>query len=191
MKEVEILEIFSKIGAYQQGHFKLSSGLHSGVYLQCALVLQDPIIAARLCKVLAERFEAEEPDLVIGPALGGIVFAYELARNLNARSIFTERNDEGKMVLRRGFRAHSANRVIIAEDVLTTGKSTKEVIEVLKEDGIKPLGVAALVDRSGGKIDFGGIKQESLLKLNIPTFTEKECPLCQEGLPIIKPGSRK
>jgi orotate phosphoribosyltransferase len=191
MNEREIVEIFTKMGAYQHGHFKLSSGLHSGAYLQCALVLQDPFLAARLCGVLAEKFRADKPDLIIGPAMGGITMAYEMARALNARAIFSERDKEGKMCFRRGFIASPENKVLIAEDVLTTGGSVKEVIELLAKDSIIPVGVACLVDRSSERIDFGGIKYESLIKLDIPTFEENKCPLCQEGMPINKPGSRK
>ena len=191
MQEMEILDILTKSGAYQQGHFRLSSGLHSGAYFQCALVLQNPIVAARLCGALAEKFRADTPDTIIGPAMGGIVLAYELARVFNARAIFTERDDDGKMVLRRGFTAVPENRILIAEDVLTTGRSVKEVIALLGQDGIVPVGVAGLVNRSRSPIDFGGIKCESLIKLDIPTFEEGACPLCQEGMPLIKPGSRK
>ncbi|MGB2630362.1 MAG: orotate phosphoribosyltransferase [Candidatus Omnitrophota bacterium] len=191
MNEREIMEIFTKMRAYQTGHFKLSSGLHSGAYLQCALVLQSPVLAARLCGVLAEKFRADGPDLIIGPAMGGITMAYEMARALNARAIFAERDKEGKMCLRRGFIVSPKNRVLIAEDVLTTGGSVKEVIKLLAEDSITPLGVACLVDRSSERIDFGGIKHESLIKLDIPVFREDECPLCQEGMSITKPGSRK
>jgi len=191
MQEIEILDIFTKTGAYQQGHFKLSSGLHSGAYLQCALVLQDPRLSDRLCSVLAAKFRADEPDVVIGPAMGGVVLAYELARSLKARALFTERDASGKMTLRRGFTVCPQNKVLIAEDVLTTGRSVKEVIALLQEDGIRPVGVACLVDRSSSKADFGGIKHESLIKLNIPTFEEDKCPLCQEGMPLVKPGSRK
>ena len=191
MQEMEVMDLFRKTGAYKQGHFRLSSGLHSGAYLQCALVLQDPRIAARLCSVLAAKFAADTPDIVIGPALGGVVLAYELARALKAKAIFTERDQNGEMKLRRGFIVSPTYKVLVAEDVLTTGRSVKEVIDLLKQDGIKPVGVAALVDRSGGRIDLGGIKHESLLKLNIPAFSEDKCPLCQEGLPIEKPGSRK
>ncbi len=191
MQDMEVMDLFKKTGAYQQGHFKLSSGLHSGAYLQCALVLQQPIIAERLCAVLAEKFRADKPDVILGPAMGGVVFAYELARALNARAIFSERDAEGKMCLRRGFRVCPDNKVLIAEDVLTTGKSTKEVIALLEGEDVRPIGIASLVNRSAEPIDFGGIKTESLLKLNVPTFSEEECPLCQEGIPIIKPGSRK
>jgi orotate phosphoribosyltransferase len=191
MQEMEIIDIFRKCGAYKQGHFKLSSGLHSGAYLQCALVLQNPRIAGRLCRVLANKFKSDSPDLIIGPAMGGIVLAYEVARALNARAIFTERDDSGKMTLRRGFNVSANNRVLITEDVLTTGKSIKEVLSLLRQDGITPVGIACLVDRSSSLLDFAGVKHESLLKLEIPTFTEEECPLCQEGIPVVKPGSRK
>lgn len=191
MQEMEVMDLFRKTGAYKQGHFRLSSGLHSGAYLQCALVLQDPRIAERLCASLAARFAAVTPDIVIGPAMGGVVLAYELARALKAKAIFTERDQNGEMKLRRGFIVSPSQKVLVAEDVLTTGRSVKEVIALLKQDGIRPAGVAALVDRSGGRIDLGGIKHESLIKLNIPAFSEDKCPLCQEGLPIEKPGSRK
>ena len=191
MQEMEIMEMFRKTGAYKQGHFKLSSGLHSGAYLQCALVLQNPIIAARLCSSLATRFMAFRPDVVVGPALGGVVIAYELARALGARAIFTERDSSGEMKLRRGFRVSPSSKVIVAEDVLTTGKSVREVISLLREDGVVPVGIAALVDRAGQRLDFGGIRHEGLIKLNIPIFEPEHCPLCQEGLPIDKPGSRK
>ena len=191
MKEIETMDLLRKTGAYKQGHFKLSSGLHSGAYMQCALVLQNPIIAARLCKALAAKFRADAPDVVLGPAMGGIVLAYELARAFNARAIFTERDDDGKMKLRRGFTVTPANKVLVAEDVLTTGKSVKEVISLLRKDGVVPIGVAALVDRSAGKLDFDGVKHENLIKLDIPVFKEEDCPLCQEGIPITKPGSRK
>lgn len=191
MKEMEIMDLFSATRAYLQGHFKLSSGLHSGVYLQCALVLQDPVVASRLCEVLARKFQADKPDVVVGPAMGGIVLAYELARALNARAIFTERDAEGVMQLRRGFDLFPNNKVLIAEDVLTTGKSVKEVISLLKKKDVTPLGIASLVNRSTSPIDFDGIKSESLLKLVHPVFREEACPLCQEGMPLIKPGSRK
>ena len=191
MQEREILDIFAKTGAYKQGHFRLSSGLHSGFYLQCALVLENPIIVERLCSALANKFRDVEPDVVIGPALGGIVLAYELARALGARAIFTERDDAGNMTLRRGFMVSPNNKVLVAEDVLTTGKSVNEVIHLLKKESIIPVGVASLVNRSGGTVTFGNVRSESLLNLNVPTFTPADCPLCKEGLAIEKPGSRK
>ena len=191
MQEMEIMDLLQKTGAYKQGHFKLSSGLHSASYLQCALLLQNPIVAARLCSVLAQKFVQDEPDVILGPAMGGVILAYEMAKPLGARAIFTERNADGKMELRRGFVITPENKVLIAEDVLTTGKSVKEVISLLAEDDIVPVGVASLVDRSSGKVDFGSIKTESLLKIDVPTFTEDDCPLCQEGIQLVKPGSRK
>jgi orotate phosphoribosyltransferase len=191
MKEREVMDIFTRAGAYHQGHFKLSSGLHSGGYLQCALVLQDPQIAARLSEALADKFRADEPDVILGPAMGGVVLAYEMARTMKARALFSERDDKGTMSLRRGFEVLPENRVLIAEDVLTTGRSVREVIAMLKDKGIEPVGVASLVDRSGGGLDFDGIKYESLIKLNVPSFKEDACPLCQKGLPVVKPGSRK
>ena len=191
MQDIEVMDLFRKTGAYKQGHFKLSSGLHSGAYMQCALVLQNPIIASRLCAVLADKFRADAPDVILGPAMGGVVLAYELARALNARAIFSERDDDGRMKLRRGFTVTPANKVLIAEDVLTTGKSVKEVIALLREDGVVPVGVAALVERSTEQLDFNGVKHEKLIKLDIPSFKEGECPLCQEGIPVTKPGSRK
>lgn len=188
MKEGTILNIFQERKALLTGHFKLSSGLHSGQYLQCALVLQDPKYAERICGELASRFKGDNVNVVIGPALGGIVLSYEVARALGSRSIFAERED-GKMKLRRGFSIDKDNRVLVVEDVLTTGLSTKEVIGIVKELGGHLVGVGVLVDRSGG-IDFG-VKLTSLLKMDIPTFKPEACPLCKESIPLIKPGSRR
>ncbi|MBF0252889.1 MAG: orotate phosphoribosyltransferase [Candidatus Omnitrophica bacterium] len=191
MTNEEVMNIFTKTEAYKKGHFKLSSGLHSDSYLQCALVLQDPKTAAPLCEALAVKIKDLNPTVILGPAMGGVVFAYEMARSVGVRSIFSERNDEGKMALRRGFSVSKEDRIVIAEDVLTTGKSVKEVISLLAENGVAPVGVVSLVDRSGGKCEFGGIRVESLLKVNVPTFDPADCPLCKEGKPIEKPGSRK
>ncbi|KJJ84509.1 orotate phosphoribosyltransferase [Candidatus Omnitrophus magneticus] len=190
MQEKEILDIFKQCEAYQQGHFKLSSGLHSGFYLQCAKVLQDPVIAERLCRFLAHKMGMIKPDIVIGPAMGGIVISYEMARVLGTRSIFSERDKDGKMALRRGFVLPSGSNVLIAEDVLTTGKSIKEVLELMKDDGISVVGVACLIDRSVELVELQGIRVYSLLRLNIPVYKETDCPLCKEGIPIVKPGSR-
>ncbi len=184
-----ILNIFNKTNALLTGHFKLSSGLHSEKYLQCALVLQYPKYAKLLCSELAKRFEKEKPTVVIGPALGGIIVSYEIARALNCRSIFAERQ-EGKLVLRRSFAIDKKDRVLVVEDVVTTGLSTKEVIELVKESRAKLVGVGSIVDRSGHKIDFG-VKFKSLIKVRIDTYTEDNCPLCKKGIQAIKPGSRK
>lgn len=188
---MEIMEILERSGAYKHGHFKLSSGFHSGSYLQCALVLQDPILASRVCGVLANKFKADKPDIVIGPAMGGIIFAYEMARALGAKAMFTERDAQGRMALRRDFIVTPVNKVLIAEDVFTTGRSVREIIDILKKDSVTPVGIAGFIDRSLGRLDFGGIKHESLIKLNLPVFEEENCPLCREGVPLVKPGSRK
>ncbi len=191
MTNDQVMDIFKKTEAYKSGHFKLSSGLHSDSYLQCALVLQHPDIAGDLCKVLAEKVKDLKASVVLGPAMGGVVFAYEMARALGVNSIFSERDEDGKMVLRRGFQVSSGDRVLIAEDVLTTGKSVKEVMAMLAEQGVVPVGVVSLVNRSGGKCDLGNIPTVSLLTVDVPTFDPEECPLCSAGKPIEKPGSRK
>ena len=189
MKEKEILEIFKKTGAFLKGHFKLSSGLHSAHYLQCARVLQHPEHAEKLCKALAEKFKKARPDVVIAPALGGILVSYEVARALNIKNLFTERVN-GRMTLRRGFEISKDDKVLIVEDVITTGLSTQEVIETVKSFGSTIVGVGCLVDRSGGKIDFGA-RFKSLVTLDIPTFKPENCPLCKDKIPLTKPGSRQ
>jgi orotate phosphoribosyltransferase len=189
MKEKEILEIFKKTGAFLNGHFRLSSGFHSAQYLQCARVLQHPEYAGSLCKILADKFTSAKPDIVIAPALGGILVSYEVARALKVKSLFTERVD-GKMTLRRGFELNKNDKVLIVEDVITTGLSTKEVVEAVKAFGSTIVGVGCLVDRSGGKADFGA-PLKSLLFLDIPAFKPENCPLCKDKIPITKPGSRQ
>lgn len=189
MTEKDVLKLFETHGALLSGHFKLSSGLHSEKYLQCALVLQYPDAAENLAKALVAKFPKEKVDVVVGPALGGITLAYEVARAIGCRGIFTERQ-EGKMVLRRGFAVGKGERALVVEDVVTTGGSTKEVIDVIKaSDGIV-VGVGSIIDRSGGKIDFDA-PFISLAKINIETFSGAECPLCKKNIPLAKPGSRK
>ena len=188
MKKEEILKIFEETRALLKGHFRLSSGLHSGDYLQCALVLQHPEYAGKLCSQLAENFKKDKPTCVVAPALGGVVVSSEVPRSLGVRSLFTERKD-GKMVLRRGFDIKPEDRVLVVEDVITTGLSTKEVLEVVKSFSATIVGVGSIIDRSGKKIDFG-VKSISLLKLDLPVFPPEECPLCKKGIEITKPGSR-
>ncbi|MBN1354184.1 MAG: orotate phosphoribosyltransferase [Candidatus Omnitrophica bacterium] len=188
MTEKEILDIFKKANAVLEGHFKLSSGKHSPRYLQCARVLERPGYAAKLCGELSKKFSGEEIDTVIAPALGGILVSYEVARSLGARALFTERV-EGKMTLRRGFELGKNNNVLVVEDVITTGLSTREVIDVVKSFGSNVAGVGCLVNRSGEKIDFEA-RFEGLLKIEIPTFDPETCPLCKTGTPLVKPGSR-
>lgn len=189
MSEKEILALFDKYSALLKGHFKLSSGLHSEKYLQCALVLQHPDVAERFSKAIAEKFSKGEIDVVIGPALGGITLAYEVARTLGVRGMFTERQ-EGRMLLRRGFCIEKGENVLVVEDVVTTGGSTKEVIEVAKSYGGVVVGVGSIIDRSDGAIDFGAPFQ-SLAKIKVETFKEDACPLCKKNIPLTKPGSRK
>lgn len=184
----EVLKIFKETGALLEGHFLLTSGLHSSKYFQCAKVLQYPEYAETLCRQIARHFYTSEVELVISPAIGGIIVGYEVARQLEARNIFAER-EEGVMKLRRGFEIKPGERVLVCEDVVTTGGSVFEVIELVKNAGGKLVGVGCIVDRSGGKIDFG-IRFASVVRLEVPTFKPEECPLCKEGIQIEKPGSR-
>ncbi len=190
MKQEALLKIFKDANALLTGHFLLSSGLHSEQYLQCAAVLSYPQQAHKLCTSLAEKFKRQKIDLVIGPAYGGILVAYELARVLGARAIFTEREDN-RMQLRRDFTIAQGARVLVAEDVVTTGKSAREVIETIRPYQPEIIAVAALVDRSGGKNPFGAIAFEGLLKIDIKTYSPEHCPLCKRDIPLVKPGSRK
>jgi len=184
----DIGRIFREAGALLEGHFRLSSGLHSGHYIQCALVLQYPRIATHLGARLAEAFAGEPIETVIAPAIGGIIVAHEVARHLEVRAIFAER-EAGRFVLRRGFAIAPAERVLIVEDVITTGRSTREVIELVREAGGEAVGVGALVDRSGTALYFG-VPLRTLLQLEWPTYPPDECPLCAAGVPMTTPGSR-
>ncbi|MFZ5640739.1 MAG: orotate phosphoribosyltransferase [Bacillota bacterium] len=188
LTQEEATEIFKKANALLTGHFKLTSGRHSNQYMQCAQVLQYPHYAAKLCADLAERFAGKKVDVVIGPAMGGIIVAYEVARALGVRAIFTER-EQGVMTLRRGFSIGKDEKVLVVEDVITTGGSVKEVIEVVKATGAEIVGVGVLVDRSNGRVEFG-LPAEAVLRLDIKSYQPEECPLCKEGLPLVKPGSR-
>lgn len=188
MNEKEVLTVFKKTGAFLEGHFKLSSGLHSGRYLQCAKVLQYPTYAEKLCTALAEKFTGGEIDTVIAPALGGILVSYEVARALNAKSVFTERV-EGKMALRRGFTLKKNEKVLVVEDIVTTGLSTRGVIDTVKSFGASLVGVGCIIDRSKGKAVFGA-RFESLSKIDIPTYESRNCPLCKDRIPVTNPGSR-
>lgn len=184
----QILSIFKETGALLEGHFILTSGLHSGSYFQCAKVFQYPGHAETLCRDLAGHYRDSEIETVVSPAVGGIVTGYETARLLGVRSIFTERVD-GTMTLRRGFSVSENERVLVVEDVTTTGGSVKEVIEVMRSHGAVVAGVGAVVDRSGGTIDFG-VPYHALLQMQVETFDPKECPMCQSGSQAVKPGSR-
>ena len=177
--------------ALLRGHFRLSSGLHSDTYVQCARYLRRPELAAPAAAALAAQIQAAGllPDVVVGPAMGGVVMGYELARQLGVPGIFTERDADGQMTLRRGFTIAPGERVVIAEDVVTTGKSTLEVARVLRALGAEVLAVASLIDRTGGQggLDF---PHYVLLAVQAATFAPESCPLCAAGVPVIKPGSR-
>ncbi|OMH40471.1 orotate phosphoribosyltransferase [Desulfurobacterium indicum] len=193
LTEEEIKEIFLKANAFLEGHFLLSSGLHSPYYLQCAKVLQYPEYAEVLCKEIAEKVKELEVDIdfVIAPAIGGIIVSYETARHTGVRGIFAERKDGVNLVLRRGFEIKPGEKALVVEDVVTTGKSTKETIEVVKSFGGKVVAVGSLVDRSGGKVDFG-VPFVTLWRLEVPAYEPSSCPICKEGkIPLEKPGSRK
>lgn len=188
MQREEILDLFQKTGVLLEGHFRLTSGRHSGQYLQCAQVLQYPQYTDQLAEELAAAFTGQAIDTVIGPALGGIIIAYEVARKLGTRALFAER-ENGVMTLRRGFRISPGERVLVVEDVVTTGGSVNEVLEIVAAQQGQVVGVGALVDRSGGRLNFG-VPLRALLELEIPSYSPAECPLCQAGLPLVKPGSR-
>ncbi|MEN6389242.1 MAG: orotate phosphoribosyltransferase [Syntrophomonas sp.] len=189
LNSTDATRIFSEAGALLTGHFKLTSGRHSNRYMQCAQVLQYPQFTEQLALHLAEQFAGDGIELVVGPAMGGIIVAYEVARQMGVSAIFTERQD-GKMELRRGFVIQPGQRVLVVEDVITTGGSVQEVIDIVRQNGGEVAGVAVLVDRSGGKVNFG-VKQASVLQLDIESWEAPDCPMCKagQGEPI-KPGSR-
>jgi len=188
MTSEQVLDIYKKTGALLTGHFLLSSGLHSEQYLQSALVLQQPEIATELCAALAEKIKDVTIEVVIAPALGGVFVSHETARALGVRAIFAERVN-GELTLRRGFTIKPGERVLVVEDVITTGKSTKETITVVRNAGGVVIAAAALIDRSGGKADIG-VPYKSLVTLAVPAYTPETCPLCKAGSKPVKPGSR-
>lgn len=188
MQEAEVKELLVKHGAILEGHFLLTSGLHSGMYVEKFQVLQYPRATEKLCEGFADMFKEEKIDVVIGPVTGGIILAHETAKHFGTRAIFSER-DNGRMTLKRGFEIKPGERVLIVEDIVTTGGSVLEVIDVVKAWGGIVAGVAMLVDRSGGKVDFG-FPAKALLTLNIKTYAPDECPLCKQGVPLTKRGSR-
>jgi len=188
MKEKEVLKIFQKCGGMLKGHFLLSSGLHSPDYLQAAKVFQYPEYATLLSREMALRFKKKKIDLVIGPAIGGILLSFEMGKILKVKTIFAER-EEGKMRLRRGFSIQKGEKCLVVEDVITTGASTKEVIDLVKRSKADVVGIAAIIERSKEPIDFKA-RKEVLLRIPLITYSEKNCPLCKKKAPLIKPGSR-
>ena len=184
----ELLDMFRRSGALLEGHFRLTSGLHSPGYLQCALVLQIPHQAELLGRGLADRTRDLRPTVVLSPALGGIIIGHEVGRALGVRAIFAERQD-GALTLRRGFIVSETDRVLVVEDVLTTGASTRETIQVATAAGGRVVGAASIVDRSGGRVHLDQ-PLATLIAIDLPVYEPDRCPLCSQGLPVVKPGSR-
>ncbi len=187
MTEQEVKDLLIKTNAIMDGHFLLTSGLHSPHYVEKFNVLQHPEYTQRLCEAMAEKFKDADIETVVGPVTGGVLLAHETGKALGTRAIFTER-ENGKMTFRRGFSLHEGERVLIVEDVVTTGGSIQEVIDVVKEHGGIPVAVSMLVDRSGGKAKFGDIPCTALLHMDVETYAPEECPLCKEGIPMTKRG---
>lgn len=190
-----VMRLFEETGAYLRGHFRLTSGLHSGEYLQCAKVLAHPAYAERLGRELAAKLRGaigdHSVDIVVSPAMGGIIIGHEVARALGARSLFTERDAQSnEMILRRGFEIQPGESAVVVEDVITTGGSTREVVRVVKAAGAQVLAAASIIDRSGGSADVDALRV-SLEILHPVTYPPDDCPLCREGAPLVKPGSRR
>lgn len=188
MTENDVLKIFREHSALLEGHFILSSGLHSDRYIQCALVLQHPRVAEQLCVELGPKLGGFGAKTVVAPALGGVIVAHEVARALGLRAVFTERQN-GEMTLRRGFHLDPGEPVIVVEDVITTGKSTRETADCVESAGGQVVGIGALIDRSGGKVGFD-VPKAALVTLDVKTWDPANCRLCADGKPAVKPGSR-
>jgi orotate phosphoribosyltransferase len=186
MTKEKALQIFKETGVMLEGHFLLTSGRHSDRYMQCARLFQYPGLSEEFSKEIAGRFEGI--DLVAGPAVGGIILAYEVARQLGVPNVFAER-ENGVMTLRRGFSVPEGARVLVVEDVVTTGGSVKEVMELMRRLGGEVAGVGSIVDRSDGKADFG-VPFHAVVSMEVKSYTLGECPLCMAGIPAVKPGSR-
>ncbi len=186
----EIMRRFEEAGAIQKGHFKLTSGVHSDAYIQCAQIMQYPEFIHNLCSELGKKFKGTEVDVIVGPAIGAIIMAHVMAMVLGpwVRAIFTER-ENGKMTLRRSFEIKKGEKVLVVEDITTTGSSVREVINIVKSRQAEVVGVGALIDRSGGKVDFG-VRYEKLVTIKMNTYEPDDCPLCKNKIPITKPGSR-
>lgn len=190
MTKERALEILKEAGVLLEGHFLLTSGRHSGRYLQCARIFRNTRYSEELCAALAAQFKDDRVDIVIGPALGAVQMAYEVSRALGCENFFAERED-GTMTLRRGFAIEPGQRVLVVEDVVTTGGSVREVLEIVRQAGGEIVGVGSIVDRTGGRIDFG-VPFHSVISMEVESYEPSECPLCKAGAPApYKPGSRK
>lgn len=185
-----VMEILKEAGVLLEGHFLLTSGKHSNKYLQCAKIFRNTKYSEELCAALAERFQGQGIDVVIGPALGAVQMTYEVSRWLKCENFFAERED-GKMTLRRGFVFEPGQKVLIVEDVVTTGGSVREVMKIVQEQGAEIVGIGSIVDRTAGKVDFG-VPFQSVISVDVESWQPEECPLCKSGAPApFKPGSRK
>ncbi len=189
MTKDKAFSILTQTGAALEGHFLLTSGRHSNRYMQCARLFESPASAGEMCADLAVQLKDMRVDIVVGPALGGIIMAFELARQLGVKNVFAER-EEGLMTLRRGFTIEKGARCVISEDAVTTGGSVREVMEVVRKAGGEVVAVAAVVDRSAGKVDFG-VPFVSVLSVDVESWPADACPLCAEGSKPVKPGSRR
>lgn len=185
----EIIRLFKEKEAMLEGHFLLTSGRHSDTYMQCAKLFQYADTSELICRQLAKQFDGMQIDLVAGPAMGGIIMAYEMGRQFGVRNIFAER-ENGVMVFRRGFAVPSGANVLVVEDVVTTGGSVREVMALIRKAGATVAGVGSVVDRSAGQVDFG-CTFKAVLSMEIKSYEQQECPVCGMGIPLVKPGSRK
>jgi orotate phosphoribosyltransferase len=189
MTRDELIKLLEEIGAIRQGHFELSSGRHSGTYIQCALVLQYPNHAEELGRAIAEQVRDLEVSCVVSPALGGLIIGQEVARALGVRAIFVERDRSGQMTMRRGFELKPGERVLVVEDVWTTGGSTRETIGVVEQASGLVVAAGAIIDRSGGRLELN-VPARALLELDVPSYEPADCPLCRAGSIAMRPGSR-
>ncbi len=189
LSQERVLEILKEAGVLLEGHFLLTSGRHSNKYLQCAKIFQNAKYSEELCSDLAKLYKDSGVDVVIGPAIGAILISYEVSRHLGTPNIFAERDGDGVMTLRRSFEITKGQKVLVVEDVVTTGGSVREVIKLVNEAGGEVVGVGSIVDRTGGKVDFG-VPYKAVLSVNVESFEPDNCPICAKGIPVVKPGSR-
>lgn len=186
-----VTEVLKEAGVLLEGHFLLTSGRHSNKYLQCANIFRNTKYSEELCAALAEKYKDDDIQLIIGPAMGAVQMAYEVSRNFGCENFFTERDENGKMQLRRGFSIKPGQRVLVVEDVVTTGGSVREVVEYIQKNGGVVAGVGSIVDRTGGNIDFG-VPFKAVYSVDVQSWDKDECPLCKEAkIELVKPGSRK
>ncbi len=191
MTKEQAFAILKEAGVLMEGHFRLTSGRHSNKYLQCAKIFRNTKFSEPLCAALAEQYAADGVEVVIGPAMGAVQMAYEVSRALHCENFFTERDENGKMQLRRGFSVQPGQKVLVVEDVVTTGGSVREVLDLVRAAGGEIAGVGAVVDRTGGKIDFG-VPFKAVVSVEVESWEPEDCPLCKEGKQeLVKPGSRK